>query len=502
MKYTEHLNRIDDKTLYKGLLAYGLFADKIPPFLSSKSFYDYCQNNDVTYFPKKPANYIYYESLRSINVPRPFGIPNPVAYKNLCKVLSDNWTNIKEHFRRCTQGQSYKVSRIHIRKIKGKNYLFEMNYNNFKEDASPEPDLLIGKKFVVKADISNFFPSIYTHSIPWALIGKDNAKRKRKGTLWYNQIDEFTRNIKDAETHGILIGPHASNLISEIILVAVDKIMYEKGYRYLRFIDDYTCYVETYEEANKFLVDLTRQLRFYDLTLNHRKTEILELPVVTTKNWVREIKAFRFFNGYHKVKYNELSAYFDLAIELMSFNENDAAILKYAIKFLSKQELTENAKVYYIKKIRQLVVLYPYLLQILEEYVFVPFKVINEIIGDIANDVFTNSLKSNNYEAMCYAIYFAIKYKFNISDLSFECVEKSNNCILLLLSYLYHEKRKLKEEVKRHKKLAEEMLEAENDLLTNWLFVYEVLPQSKLKDYWKRIKKAGVTFVDFGDEVI
>ena len=46
-----------------------------------------------------------------------------------------------------------------------------MNYSNWKTDGTPEPDLLIGKKYIVKADISTCFPSIYTHSIPWALVG-------------------------------------------------------------------------------------------------------------------------------------------------------------------------------------------------------------------------------------------------------------------------------------------------------------------------------------------
>ncbi len=54
-----------------------------------------------------------------------------------------------------------------------------MNYSNWKTDGTPEPDLLIGKRYLVKADISTCFPSIYTHSIPWALIGKDDAKARR-----------------------------------------------------------------------------------------------------------------------------------------------------------------------------------------------------------------------------------------------------------------------------------------------------------------------------------
>ena len=92
--------------------------------------------------------------------------------------------------------------------MNGKSNLFEMNYSNWKIDGTPEPDLLIGMRYIVKADISKCFQSIYTHSLTWALIGKEAAKTNRYGN-WYNDIDKFSQNIKDGETHGLLIGPHA-----------------------------------------------------------------------------------------------------------------------------------------------------------------------------------------------------------------------------------------------------------------------------------------------------
>ena len=34
------------------------------------------------------------------------------------------------------------------------------------------------KKYIVKTDIENCFPSMYTHSLPWALVGKGIAKKR------------------------------------------------------------------------------------------------------------------------------------------------------------------------------------------------------------------------------------------------------------------------------------------------------------------------------------
>ena len=205
------MNDISPDELYKRLLAYGLFTEKLPPILSSEAFYNYCITLN-TPFTDGWRQYIYHESMRNINVPRPLGIPNPMAYQKLCRCLADNWDKLQTHFSNQTSNQNYKISRIHIRKLGKSNALFSMSYSNWKTDGTPEPDLLIGNRYIVRADISTCFPSIYTHAIPWALVGKTYAKehsRKSDQSEWYNQIDHLTQNCKNGETHGLLIGPHA-----------------------------------------------------------------------------------------------------------------------------------------------------------------------------------------------------------------------------------------------------------------------------------------------------
>ena len=88
-----------------------------------------------------------------------------------------------------------------------------MNYSNWMNDPSPEPAILIGKQYVVKCDISTCFPSIYTHSLPWAIMGRDRAKQDRtvRPDSWANKIDKLLQKVSDGETHGLLIGPHSSN---------------------------------------------------------------------------------------------------------------------------------------------------------------------------------------------------------------------------------------------------------------------------------------------------
>ena len=187
--YCEFLEEITADELYEGLLGYGMFANKLPPVFTTEPFLNYCQANHPTY-PDKWHDYVSYSSMRNINIPRLFGIPTPMNYQRLCATLRDHWTDLKTHFHAQTDNQDYRVSRIHLRKLFGKKELFEMNYRNWRIDGNPETELLISKtngasKYIVKADISSCFPSIYSHSLPWALVGREAAKATcRDKGLW------------------------------------------------------------------------------------------------------------------------------------------------------------------------------------------------------------------------------------------------------------------------------------------------------------------------------
>lgn len=496
-KYYEFMNDISSEKLYEGLLGYGLFSDKLPPFLTSKHFFDYCQEKEPKFMDGKiECTYIYYENMRNINTPRPLAIPNPISYQRLCMFLSEHWEEILEHFKNKTENEGHKISRIHLRKMKNKKHLFEMNYSDFKNDGTPEPDILIGKKYMVNADISNCFPSIYTHSISWALVGKDTAKGNKKvQSEWYNELDFHIRNNKNGETHGLLIGPHTSNLLSEIILTSIDHELQLKKWEYIRNIDDYTCYVNSYEEGQKFLVELTEQLRAYNLVLNHKKTKITSLPSASVEQWVRRLNTYAKFDKRIKINFKDVQAYLDLAIQLMN-EDNNSAILNYAIKVMSKKNLTDNAVNYLVKTVLHLSIIYPYLIPMLEENIFKRFKVETQVIRDYSILIYKEGMVNNNFEEVSYAIYYSLKYNFVIDGINFDDVRNSNHCILFLLAFLYADYYKITEETKKFKKLAGELSKDIDEFNQNWLFIYETLPKSRLQRDWKKMKENNVTFID------
>ena len=257
---------LDKNFLLRALLQYNYFPsqrrnkEELPPILNSKSLTPEMSEKLIK-LPYRKSGYdqIEYKLTRYNNVPRPLNIPHPIAYAKLCHSLRDNWKKMDY----ITQTEDSLI----IPKKHSDGRIIIMDYENTKKKIERHIKLSFNKKFCVNTDISNFFPSIYSHSIPWALVGLKTAKKDRKPNKWFNQIDKYQRLTKRNETNGVPIGPATSNIISELILARIDKNLKDKGFEFIRFIDDYTAYLDTYEEAEKFIRILSEELSEYKLLL-------------------------------------------------------------------------------------------------------------------------------------------------------------------------------------------------------------------------------------------
>lgn len=494
-KYYEYYEEISAEEAFDGLLGHGMFSEKLPPIFDSTKYCEYCKNSNINFDKKKWKPYIQHESIRNNNCMREIGIPNPFAYYHLCKTLSDNWNKIQEYFKDKTNYQQYVVSRIHIKKYKDEKILFKINYGEWKNSGSPISKLLLDSKYVVKADISTCFPSIYTHSIPWALVGKTEAKDtagKNYENLWYNEIDSCTQKCKYGETHGLLIGPHASNVLSEIVLSAVDNAM--NKWKYIRHIDDYMCFVKSSEEAHEFLVELNKELRKYDLNINQKKIEIIELPNAIEEQWVFQIKEL-LDTCYEIYDYKKIESMFNKVIQILKENNNNVAIINYFVKSLPFEKMSFNATKYAGDIILHLSLLYPYLVLILEEYVFSKCMFSGVALTNYVNILYGQELRNKNYEAVSYAIYFAIKYDLRIDKIESKEAILSDSCIFKLLSYIYFKKTNNKAEKKLMREHALSFKNDTEEFGKNWVFIYEVLPKSELIAEFKSIKSANLSFL-------
>src|SRR3546814_5011434 len=73
-----------------------------------------------------------------------------------------------------------------------------------------------------------FYPSIYTHSIAWAILGKAHVKASHHTTAFKghfaNHLDKAVGAGQEGQTIGIPIGPDTSRIIAELVAVVVEEI--------------------------------------------------------------------------------------------------------------------------------------------------------------------------------------------------------------------------------------------------------------------------------------
>lgn len=366
---------------------------------------------------------------RHSNLPRVLSIPHPLPYCHLVQVLTDNISKLEYSFDNV-------ISRIKP-SVNGDNRLIQMDYDDGGFGNSIYLEYSFGKKFRVYTDITNCYPSIYTHAIPWALVGvkesKDNKTNKAK---WYNNIDYCQRMMKRGETYGIAIGPASSNLVSELILARIDELLGKK-YSYYRHIDDYTCYCSTYEEGQRFLKDLRQQLKAYGLALNIKKTEVVELPFPHEPEWLIDLSTrsplgslnehgVRFFSSRETIRFLEYAL-------VLNNRQVDDRIIKHAVKTVINQ-LDESATVSVFHYLLDLVRHYPSLLPVMQDL----FDGIDNPVryARYLNEIGIENATEGRSDGLSWALYYLAKYHMVVSFDLAEATIDTNDCVGLVMLYL------------------------------------------------------------------
>lgn len=519
--------KLSPDDVLRGLLDHGLFAEKIPPCFTTAGLAEIVSSSMGTLFDeadddalkkvldKRAHDFMRYEALRDSNIPRHLGVPHPEAYAVQALAIAKHWQDISTH---CNQPKPV-FSRIHVRHI-GNGRIFEMNYKGneryrLEED---EQKWMSGAKYVVEADIATCFPSIYTHSIPWALHDKIAAKKSNSlSKLLGNLLDKCTQNTRDRQTNGLLIGPHASNIISEIILTKIDVDLQAKGHlKIKRHVDDYRYYAGSFEEAEKFIKDLGMVLRAYEMFLNEKKTRIVPLPSSSEASWVLILNRHPLPKD-EELKFSDIRAFLDRALTCAQAIGKSTP-LNYAIKVLAKSHSKQNAndsdktiprklslraKRMYAQEAVNLALAYPYLAPILDEYVFTPYWYagIKDTIAEFATALVWIGLRKLYPDAIAHAIFLALKYEFalGLKDAQLNEVLELDDCIanVLLLEYARMMKRsKLERAVKNRGDALKSADQRDKD--KHWLLIYQVWSEAELRgrnqSFLADLKSTGFTF--------
>lgn len=500
-----------------GLLDHGLFAEKVPPCFStagltaivSETMADLLEETDdktlKDRIDKCSHDYVRYEALRDINIPRHFGIPHPESYAVQALAISKHWQEVAIH---CNQPEPA-ISRVHVRHV-GNGRIFEMNYKGVERFQLEENEIqwMAGAKFVVEADVAACFPSIYTHSIPWALHSKDEAKKSSSFTKFAgNLLDKCTQNTRDRQTNGLLIGPHASNIISEIVLTRIDAALQAKGYKkVVRHVDDYRFFADTLDEAELFIKTLGLNLRAYEMSLNEKKTRILELPRPSDENWRLVLNRFLFPKD-EELRFSVIRSFLELALECAQ-SAGKSTPLNYAIKTIAGSEvprkLNSRAKRMYTQEAMNLALAYPYLAPLLDEFVFDRYwhDGLKSRIVDFATSLVQLGIRKLYPDTIAHALYFALKYDLTLSlkDEALIEIVALDDCVtnVLLLEYAKRRKRpKVKSAINTR---ARDLLKTDDSRESDkhWLLIYQIWSKKELvgngQSFLANLKNKGFQF--------
>src|SRR5690606_1286537 len=191
-----------------------------------------------------------------------------------------------------------------------------------------------------------YYPSIYTHSIPWAIHTKAFAKVNQGNSHYGNLLDECIRNTQNGQTNGIVIGTDTSRILAEILGCYIDdefiKVLNKekikiKGYR---FVDDCHFFFYNRSDAEKALKYLQRILNDLNLNINEEKTSINKAPFQFESIWQQEITSL-LIREFPKAQRTDLKHFYNKLINLSRKYTKDS-VIKYGIKIFKRIKIDKS----------------------------------------------------------------------------------------------------------------------------------------------------------------
>ena len=243
--------------------------------------------NDVWY--RKPGNYRNVNRKIIMNKDgkyawRQLQIIHPFIYVDLVNLITEekNWDLIRKRFSEFNNtSNSSKIRCISIPK-QSESKLSDIGNTILGWWKNSEQALIkysLDFDYCLQTDVTDCYPSIYTHSISWALHGINVAKSNRSLNLLGNKIDKSIQSMQNMQTNGIPQGRVLMDFIAEMILGYSDKLLSEelskegiKNYQIVRYRDDYKIFSESKEDVEKILKSLSIVLYDLNLKLNSAKT--------------------------------------------------------------------------------------------------------------------------------------------------------------------------------------------------------------------------------------
>lgn len=262
---------------------------------------------------------------------------NPLYYVYFCKLItsSSNWNAIRNKFREFESNDLFLCSSIPVSKKNTSNVAASV-LNWWEDFEQKSLSLALEYEFMFSTDISNFYPSIYTHSFEWVFISKEEAKKKENNNNPGRLIDTHIQMMMSNQTNGIPLGSTLMDTFAELILGEIDLQLRKKteeqkitDYKVVRYRDDYRIFSSSKDDLDKISKCLVEVLGEFGLDLNSRKTELHDDIILhSLKSAKKEYIIEKSFNSLQKMLY---------AIYLFSLkHQNSKITVRYLNDFLRK----------------------------------------------------------------------------------------------------------------------------------------------------------------------
>lgn len=482
--------------IQKTLLDKGYLPNEVGYWFSSRSLAEKYETilNEIQYDKKKSSKGIKFSIPKGKFHRRILEIPSPYHYIYLTQEIDKSWDDITSLLDSSTLSLTTPVFRRNTNRAISRKHSFEEITAQFISRST-------GANYILRADISRFYSTIYTHSIPWALHTKQVAKSNRTDiSMLGNRLDKIIRDAQDGQTIGIPIGPDTSFIISELLGVTIDNELCRES-RWLnafRYVDDYYFFFKDYGDAEKTLSNLQKILSGYELVLNKEKTQIHEMPQSIEPIWITEINNLKLDN-------DNLISFISRVFSIMQNHPNDE-VARYSFSKLRKLKI-KKANWDVVESFILSAILYdpssiPYACNILSEYYHKKYGVNKEKIENTVIGIIEKALSANNDYEIIWALWIAYLLKVRITDpLIIEklCDIESPLIALVMLS-LYN-----KNDLNISKWTP--FMTKENLYTEYWLLAYEALvrnwlPSSDGSDYveedafFRKLKKYNVRFIN------
>lgn len=484
------------------LLGKGYFPKELPPIFSTQKFADFitsCEN--IIPSPKTSSKCMRLYIPKNSHFKRLLTIPNPYHYYILSSHMMSNYEEINTVFKKSCH--SYSIPEFID--TENRSISPSKSYNSYIKDRVIKT---CGHRFVLTTDISRYYQSIYTHSIPWALLGKDVAKASKHSDNFSNRLDQHFRNIQDMQTFGIPTGPDSSRIISELILCDIDRMLLEKfpNLIFLRYVDDYTIPCKSSSQAKEILNELTRIFNSYELDINESKTQIVELPIEIEYDWLSALKSKKISSGIKRQE-SDLIAYYNLAFDM--YKKYPAKnVLHYALIEKLPVKIYEENWELFESLILQTTVYEPRVLPIVGRLLITYKELGYSLNTTLIHNTLLNEFKEKvlNFKTfeLLWPIYILCQLEININITLDDFIYTEDTLFLLIMMYA-------KDKGFYNGKIArgdwQKYMEPESLFSNSWLFSYECnirdwLKNKKGKDissldpFFKQLKDNNVSFLD------